>query len=220
MNPGWNASTESSSSGSGTAATSNGGGRKVRSDALRNSQVLLSAAATVFSRSGVDAPAREIAAEAGVGVGTMYRHFPKRSDLVAQVFRSEVDACAASAPVLAEQHPDDPVAALRSWLDGYLNFIVTKRGLAAALHSGDAAFADLHNYFDSRLEPALDSLLDAAVEAGRLRPDLSTHAILHAVRSLCLPDDDGSVDHIRPVVDLLLDGMRYRAADQPAATAQ
>lgn len=193
----------------GTANT--GRGRKVRSDALRNAQVLLSAAATVFVRSGVDAPAREIAAEAGVGVGTMYRHFPKRSDLVAGVFRSEVVACAEAAPVLAEKHGDDPVAALRSWLHHYLDFIVTKRGLASALHSGDSAYSDLHSFFNSRLEPALNSLLDAAVQAGRVRPDLSTHAILHAVRSLCLPDDDGSIDHIRPAVDLLVDGMCYRA---------
>lgn len=174
----------------GTANT--GRGRKVRSDALRNAQVLLSAAATVFVRSGVDAPAREIAAEAGVGVGTMYRHFPKRSDLVAEVFRT---------PLL---HSVPGCITI-------LDIIVTKRGLASALHSGDSAYSDLHSFFNSRLEPALNSLLDAAVQAGRIRADLSTHAILHAVRSLCLPDDDGSIDHIRPAVDLLVDGMCYRA---------
>jgi AcrR family transcriptional regulator len=185
--------------------------RRIRADAQRNLDTLLRAAAKVFARSGVDAPAREVAEAAGVGVGTLYRHFPKRSDLVAAVFRREVDACAAEAAVLAAKHKRDPVAALRAWLYRYMDFILAKRGLAPALHSGDPAFAALHDYFDEHLGPALTSLLDATTRAGRLRTDLAAHTLLHAVRVLCVPDDDGSVDHARPVVDLLIHGMRMRA---------
>ncbi len=187
------------------------GRRRVRTDALRNVDALVAGAARAFERSGVDAPAREVAAEAGVGVGTMYRHFPKRSDLIAAVFRQEVDACAAAAAPLASEHEGDPLGALRAWLYRYMDFILTKRGLASALHSGDDAFVDLHDYFDRRLQPALTLLIDEAVRTGEIAPVLPAHKILHAVRSLCLPDDDGSVEHTRPVVDLMIEGMRHRA---------
>lgn len=194
--------------------------RAVRADAQRNLVLLLTAAAEVFAVSGVDAPARQIADRAGVGVGTLYRHFPKRSDLVAAVFRSEVDECAAAASELAKSHADDPLRALVAWLHRYVDFIVTKRGLAAALHSGDSAFSGLHDYFDRRLDPALNSLLEAAVDAGEVRADIPPHILLHAVRSVCLPDDDGSVNHIRPVVDLLVDGLRFGARRPADPTAR
>lgn len=185
--------------------------RQVRADARRNVDALLAAAATVFARSGVDAPSREIAEEAGVGVGTLYRHFAKRAELVAAVFRNEVDACAAEAATLAARHRADPVGALRAWLYRYMDFILTKRGLAPALHSGDPAFAGLHEYFDERLGPALTALLEEAARASEIRVELSAHTLLHAVRILCVPDDDGSVAHARPVVDLLIEGLRSRA---------
>lgn len=183
-----------------------------RSDARRNFTSLLDAAALVFAESGVDAPARDIAERAHVGVGTLYRHFPKRSDLVAAVFRDEVDACAAAATELAATYPNDPLRALTEWLHRYVDFIAAKRGLVSALHSGDSAFQGLHGYFDDHLNPALDSLLHAAISAGLVRPDYAPHTLLHAVRSVCLPDDDGSLDHVRPVVDLLVDGLRFGAA--------
>lgn len=191
--------------------------RRVRSDARRNASSLLSAASEVFKQSGVDAPVREIAERAGVGVGTLYRHFPKRSDLIAAVFRVEVDDCAAAAAELARQHPGDSLGALTAWLHRYMDFIVTKRGLAAALHTGDPAYSGLHDYFDDHLDPALDALLEAAVEDGEIRADFAPHTILHAVRSLCLPDDDGSIDHVRPVINLLIDGLRLGAPSRQTA---
>ena len=100
----------------------------VRADAQRNLAAVLQAAKEVFAESGVDAPVRAIAARAGVGVGTIYRHFPQRSDLVAAVFRREVDACAAAAPILAAEL--GPVDALASWLQRYTGFIATKRLVA------------------------------------------------------------------------------------------
>src|SRR5277367_6261990 len=113
--------------------------RPVRADAQRNTDALLEAALAVFAASGVDAPVREIAEKAGVGVGTVYRHFPQRADLIAAVFRREMDACADSAPILAAEH--EPFEALANWMQRYAAFVATKRGLAKALHSGDPAFA-------------------------------------------------------------------------------
>ncbi len=113
-------------SGGSAAAAGARGPRPVRADARRNIDTLLEAAKAVFAASGVDAPVREVAAAAGVGLGTVYRHFPHRSDLVAAVFRREVDACAAAAQALAAEH--EPGEALASWLRRYTRFIATKRG--------------------------------------------------------------------------------------------
>ena len=130
----------------------------MRADAQRNIDTLLQTAMAVFATSGVDAPVREIAEKAGVGVGTVYRHFPQRSDLIAAVFRREIDACADAAPVLAAEH--EPGEALARWMQRYVDFIAAKRGLATALHSGDPAYDTLPAYFKKRLEPALRTLLN------------------------------------------------------------
>ena len=142
--------------------------RPLRADAQRNTDALLEAALAVFAVSGVDAPVREIAEKAGVGIGTVYRHFPQRSDLIVAVFRHQVDACADAAPVLAAKH--GPGEALARWMQRYADFIAAKRGLAAALHSGDPAFNSLPAYFDQRLRPALQTLLDAAAVGARCAP--------------------------------------------------
>ncbi|MEU8236222.1 TetR/AcrR family transcriptional regulator [Actinoplanes sp. NPDC048967] len=186
---------------------STNGGRRVRVDAQRNIDALLDAAKVVFSTSGVDAPVREIAAQAGVGVGTFYRHFPLRSDLVTAVFRREVDACAEAAPVLAAEH--EPGEALSRWIFRFTDFIATKRGLAAALHSGDPAFNVLPDYFLQRLGPALGGLLDAATAAGEVRAEVSAQELLYAVSTLCMSGEEG--DHGRRMVALLIDGLKYGA---------
>ena len=182
--------------------------RRVRADARRNIDALLETANAVFAESGVDAPVREIAARAGVGVGTVYRHFPKRSDLVIAVFRHSVDACADAATTLAADH--EPGEALSRWLRRYTDFIATKRGLAAALHSGDPAFEPLPAYFDQHLRPALKTLLDAASAAGAVRGDVDPNDLLRAVGNLCLADDD--TGHAQRMVDLLIDGLRHLPA--------
>ena len=183
--------------------------RRVRVDAQRNTAAVLEAAKAVFAESGVDAPVREIAARAGVGVGTLYRHFPQRSHLVVAVFRQEVDDCAEAASALAAEH--QPGEALAMWLRRYTSFIATKRGLAAALHSGDPAFDALPAYFDHRLRPALASLLESASAAGEIRTGVEPNDLLWAVANLCLPagDDDGG--HVHHMVELLIDGLRYGA---------
>jgi AcrR family transcriptional regulator len=183
--------------------------RPVRADAQRNTDALLEAALAVFATSGVDAPVREIAVRAGVGVGTLYRHFPQRSDLIVAVFRHEVDACADAAPVLAAEH--GPGEALARWMQRYAAFIATKRGLATALHSGIPAFDTLPAYFLQRLEPALRTLLESAAAVGEVRADIAAEDLLGAVASLCLHAYDQGPEHARRMVSLLVDGLRYGA---------
>jgi AcrR family transcriptional regulator len=183
--------------------------RRLRADAQRNIGSLLEAAKAIFGRSGVDAPAKEIADLAGVGVGTLYRHFPQRSDLVKAVFQHEVDACADAAQALAAVH--QPGEALEKWLHRYTEFLATKRGLAPALHSGDPAFAALPGYFTRRLGPALGSLLEAAAASGEIRGGISATDLLHAVANLCLPTADEGPAYSQRMVALLVDGLRYGA---------
>jgi AcrR family transcriptional regulator len=184
--------------------------RRVRADSQRSIDALLEAALAVFATSGVDAPVREIAEKAGVGVGTLYRHFPQRSDLIVAVFRRQVDACADAAPILAAKHT--PTEALMRWMLRYADFITAKRGLAAALHSGDPAFTSLPDYFNERLLPALEGLLDTATAAGEVRVPIEPYDLLRAVGSLCMSSRDGGHDLTRRMVGLLVDGLRYGAA--------
>ncbi|HEY0951649.1 helix-turn-helix domain-containing protein [Nocardioides sp.] len=184
-----------------------------RADAQRNLDALLDAAKAEFAERGVDVSVRAIAARAGVGTATLYRHFPQRSDLVAAVFRREIDACAAAAPELAATHPPDE--ALELWLQRYTEFVATKHGLAASLHSGDPAFSALPAYFSEHLGPALADLLGAAERDGSIRGDLDPIDLLGTVANLCISPpgvDDPTRAH--RMVGLLLDGLRYRARER------
>lgn len=184
-------------------------GRPARTDAQRNLNVLLETAKVVFASSGVDAPVREIAEKAGVGLGTVYRHFPKRSDLIAAVFRHEIDACVDAAVLFAAEQ--GPAEALASWMQRYAMFIATKRGMAPALHSGDPAYENLRSYFETRVRPALQSLLKEAAAAGEVRADIDADEILYAVAHLSMPVPGGDPDHAKRMVALLVDGLRYGA---------
>jgi AcrR family transcriptional regulator len=180
--------------------------RRRRVDAERNSGSLLEAAKTAFAQSGVDVPAKEIAALAGVGVGTLYRHFPRRSDLIVAVLEREIDACADAGPAFGAEH--EPLEALMLWLDRYTTFVGTKRGLATALHSGDPAFDALPGYFWERLGPVLTDLLAAA--AGEIRADVSAMDLLTAIALLCHPAPDTDAAYSARMVGVLLDGLRRR----------
>ncbi len=183
--------------------------KPLRADAQRSEEALLEAALAIFATSGVDAPVREIAEKAGVGIATLYRRFPQRSDLIVAVFRRQVDACADAAEVLAAEY--GPSEALARWMHRYADFIATKRGLAAALHSGDPAFSTLPGYFDEHLLPALEKLLDAAAAAGEVRTDIEPYDLLRAVANLCMSARDEQSDYTRRMVTLLVDGLRYGA---------
>jgi len=183
--------------------------RSVRVDAQRNIELLLRAALAVFSKSGVDAPVREIAEKAGVGVATLYRHFPERSDLIKGVVRQEVDACAQAASALVSEH--EPGEALAAWMQRLVDLIASKRGLAAALHSDNQAYKSLPDYFLSQLTPALKGLLDAASAAGAIRPNIDARELLLAGARLATPAGEGDIAQARRMVALLVDGLRYGA---------
>jgi AcrR family transcriptional regulator len=175
-----------------------------RADARRNEQALLDAAATVFVTSGVEAPVRDIAAAAGVGMGTIYRHFPTRADLIIAVYRHQVDACAEAGPALLASS-GSPHAALTQWVDLFVDFLITKHGLAAALQSDEGRFQALHAYFLDRLVPVCAQLLAAAADAGEIRPDVEAYGLMRAVGNLCVGGD--SRYDARRMVGLLIAGL-------------
>ncbi|MCL2515128.1 MAG: TetR/AcrR family transcriptional regulator [Microbacteriaceae bacterium] len=182
-----------------------------RADAQRNVDALLSAAKDEFAEHGVDVGVRAIAARAGVGTATLYRHFPLRADLIAAVFRREIDDVAAQADQLAATHSPDE--ALELWVQRYTEFVATKHGLGSALHSGDPAYSGLRDYFEGNAGPALQRLLDAAARAGVIRPGIDPIELIGAIANLSVPPP-GSEDTSRAarMVALLLDGLRYGAA--------
>jgi len=183
------------------------GVRRKRADAERNLGALLDAARRVFATSGVDAPAKEITDAAGLGVGTLYRHFPLRSDLILAVLRHEIDACAQAAEELRTDHA--PVAALQLWVDRYVDLVATKRGLAGALHSDDEAFAGVHDYVMETLEPVVRDLLAAGRAAGELGEGVGARELLYAIALLCHPlpaGGDGDIN--RRMIRVFLTGLR------------
>ena len=179
--------------------------RMPRADAQRNIDALLSAAKDEFAEHGVDVGVRAIAARAGVGTATLYRHFPLRSDLIAAVFRREIDDVTAQAALLAEAH--EPGEALELWAKRYTEFVATKHGLGSALRSGDPAYSGLRAYFESNAAPALQTLLDGAERAGVIRGGVDPLELIGAIANL----SGGDSAQASRMVGLLLDGLRYRA---------
>ncbi|MFB9830780.1 TetR/AcrR family transcriptional regulator [Actinoallomurus acaciae] len=178
-----------------------------RADARRNERTLLDAAAAVFVTSGVEAPVRDIAARAGVGVATIYRHFPTRADLIIAVYRHQVEACAEAGPALLESSAT-PHAALGRWINLFVDFLVTKHGLAAVLRSDDAGFEALHAYFLDRLVPVCARLLEAAAGAGEIGSDVDAYELMRGVGNLCIGADSDPRYDARRLVELLVAGLR------------
>ena len=160
-----------------------------RVDARRNEQALLDAAAAAFVAAGVEAPVRDIAARAGVGVGTVYRH--------------QVEACAE-----ADLTGLGAYAALARWIDLFVDFLVTKHGLAAALRPDSADFAALHTYFLDRLLPVCTRLLEAAAAAGEIRTDVQAYELMRGVGNLCIGAEHDPAYDARRLVGLLVAGLR------------
>ncbi len=181
--------------------------RRLRADAQRNVAALLTAAKSVFAASGVDAPGQEIADRAGVGIGTMYRHFPRRSDLVSAVMKNEIDACADAAHALAGQN--EPGRALDLWIIELTRLVGTKQGLAAALHSNDPSLLNLAGYVRERLEPALETLLKAARVTGQVRLDVTAKEVINAVSLLCHPIPGEDFSHNERMISVFADGLRH-----------
>ena len=147
-------------------------------------------------------------------MGTIYRHFPTRADLVIAVYRHQVEACAAAGPALLASN-SSPHVALTRWVDLFVDFLVTKHGLAAALQSDHARFETLHAYFLDRLVPVCASLLDASAGAGEIRPDVDAYGLLFGIGNLCAGAGGDSRYDARRMVGLLIAGLlQTRPASQ------
>jgi AcrR family transcriptional regulator len=196
-----------------SAATS----RKPRADAVRNRDRVLEAAKAVFSAGGADASLEAVAKRAGVGIGTLYRHFPTREELFEAVYRREVEQLGDFADHLKSQ--PDPVEAVRRWLHSTVEFVATKKGMLAALQLVSYGSSELQAYSYDRLTKAVGALLARAVEAGEIRADISAEDVLRALIGMCyLHDKPGWQTSVLRLVDVFVDGLRAREpAKMPSA---
>jgi AcrR family transcriptional regulator len=177
-------------------------GRAQRADAVRNRERLLEVALRVLSENG-DAPLDAIARAAGVGSGTLYRHFPTRESLIEAVYQNELTVlCESAEQLLATQPPGD---ALRAWLHGFLDYATTKRGLADALRAVIATGANPFEHSRARILASLGMLLTAAANAGAVRADVEPFDVLTSVSGFALASSDPA-QHER-LLDLLLAGL-------------
>jgi AcrR family transcriptional regulator len=184
--------------------------KPLRADARRNREKLIEQAAATFAAEGVDAPLEDIARSACVGIGTLYRHFPTREDLVLAVYYLEVDKlCTSAADRLGQ---DQPIDALSGWMHDFVAYVAAKRGLAACMRSMMQKNTGLFDQTRSNLNAAADSLLRAAADAGDIRTDVTGQELLRAMGGICMANDaDDWQTHATQLLGLLLDGLRYRA---------
>ena len=184
--------------------------RALRADAARNREKLLQTAVLAFTEGGADVALESIAARAGVGVGTLYRHFPSRNALVQAIYRLEVERlCESPAALLADHRPD---AALQEWMNRFVAYAATKRGMSEALTSAVASGLPLFANTRSRMLAALGTLVDAAVADGSIRPDVDVEDVLRAMGGVWhMSDGPQWREQARRLVALLMDGLRYGA---------
>lgn len=188
---------------------SEGTRRKPRADAIRNRERLLEAAKDVFSAGGPEASLEAVARSAGVGIGTLYRHFPTREALFEAVYRREVDQLSDLADELLDE--GSPVDALRSWLRANVELVATKKGMLAALALAAHGPQELYAYSFERLTNAIGKLLGRAVEAGEIRTDVSPEDVLRALVGICyMHDQPGWQSTVMRLVDIFVDGLCVR----------
>jgi len=183
--------------------------RPKRADALRNYEKLVAAAREAFTEADRSASLEDIARRAGVGIGTLYRNFPTRSDLVQAVYVDEVEALSRSAAELAELEPWD---ALTAWLQGFVRYVATKQALAEELFAvaGDAERQAVFAGCRAMLHGAGEPLLRRAQDAGIVRPDVTIEEVIRLVGGIAkIPADDP--EDVQRVLAVALDGLRYRA---------
>ncbi|HEY5396977.1 MAG TPA: helix-turn-helix domain-containing protein [Trebonia sp.] len=189
--------------------------RALRADAQVNHDRVLEAAGRAFARDGEDASLKAIAKDAGVGIGTLYRRFPTRELLVEATYRSESAKLCSAAPALLETMP--AADATRRWMDGFLDYLAAKRGMAGALHAVLTDDDDLRMKTRGLLFDAMATLLSAGLAEGTIRPDVNAKVVVMALGGVALiagqPDQR---DLARDLLDLLMDGLRYGARPESA----
>lgn len=189
--------------------------RKLRADAVRNRERVLAAAKAVFRTGGADASLEAVARRAGVGIGTLYRHFPTREALYEAVYQHEVQQLWE----LAERLKDEasPVEALRRGMRAIVEFVATKKGMSAALALAVTGSSELHARSSPRLEKAARILLERAVAAGEIRSGIDPGDLMRAVVGMCLVHNQpGWQAKVLPLVDALVDGLRVGAKQRKA----
>jgi AcrR family transcriptional regulator len=185
--------------------------KTMRADARRNRDRLIAAARDLFAEAGTDVSLDAVARRAGVGAGTLYRHFPTRDALVEAAYRSEVAELSAAADDLLATRPPD--VALAEWMDRYVAYAAAKRGMRAALQSVVASGSDV--FADARRQnlSTIATLLAAGADAGTIRPDVEAEDVLRAMTVVWQFDDrPGWDDQARRVLRLVMDGLRYGAS--------
>ena len=191
--------------------------RKPRADAVRNRERVLEAAKVVFGAGGAEASLEAVARAAGVGIGTLYRHFPTREALFEAVYRREVQQLADLAEQLKQEAK--PVDALRQWLRSNVQFVATKKGMSAALALAAYKNSELFSYSFDRLTRAVSALLDRAIAAGEIRDDISPEDVLRALVGMCyMHGQPGWQASVLRLVDVFVDGLRIQPARSRSKT--
>lgn len=189
-----------------TPATSTSGQRP-RADARRNREKLVAAAAAAFSTADATVPLEGVARDAGVGIGTLYRHFPTREALVEAVYAAELDDVTASAPALLEQHPPD--VALRAWMERYGEFVARKQGLLDTLRTGWASGRIATPATRERLTAAIETLLNSGAQQGTLRGDVDPDDVTAMLLGVYLSTGaNGTPEQASRLLDFIVDGLR------------
>lgn len=185
--------------------------KPLRADAQRNRDKLLAAASDAFAECGTDVSLEAVAKRAGVGIGTLYRHFPTRDALIEAAYRAEVEHLAQAAPELLAEHPSDEALAL--WLDRFVEYAAAKRGMLEALRSLSAGREDFFAGTRVQIVGALTTLLDAAHAAGTIRDDVEPGDIMRATGAIwAMNDDEDWQANARKLLALLMDGLRAGAS--------
>jgi AcrR family transcriptional regulator len=186
--------------------------RPLRADARRNRDALLAAAVQAFSAEGPDVTLESVAAAAGVGIGTLYRHFPNRDALVEAAYRNELERLCDSAEDLLATLP--PEQAVRAWMERFVDYAVTKRGMSDALRALIAAGGNPFAHSRDRMLGALGALLDSAIASGKVRADVAPADLLATLGGVSMAAGDAAGrEQARRVLDLVMDGLRYGAPD-------
>ena len=185
--------------------------RPMRADAQRNRARLLEAAVRAFSQDGPEVTLDAIARDAGVGIGTLYRHFPTREALVEAAYRSELARLCSAVPELLRDRPPDE--ATRRWMDLFVDYMTTKRGMADALRAVIASGRNPYEQSRGQLISAITTLLTAAGGAGMLRRDIEPADVLASLGGVSLTaGEPAQREQAGRLLDLLMDGLRYQGA--------
>ena len=185
------------------------GGRPMRSDARRNRERLVSTAREVFAEQGSGASMEAIAKQAGVGVGTLYRHFPNRFDIVEAVYQDDVEELVRAAEQATEEL--EPWDAVEAFFEAFLRYAKTKQALLSELQQAFEKNPELRSRMRERIDAAFDLVVDRAKQAGVVREDVSGHDLTQLVSPICtnasIPDDQ-----MRRLIKMILDGLAATAS--------